>query len=74
MRPSLPARSASDRDVETIRSALAEVFEDPDLSTVRERLLLQDIELQPEEGFVTVLGLEKRAVRAGYLAIDGLEY
>jgi hypothetical protein len=70
--PSLPfitARSASDATVRMLRSALADVFADEGLAPVRRQLLLSGVELQPTEGFDEVLGLERRAVEAGYPTI-----
>jgi len=70
--PSLPfitARSASDETVQTLRSALADVFGDDGLAPVREQLLLSGVDLQPTEGFDEVLALERRAVEKGYPTI-----
>jgi ABC-type phosphate/phosphonate transport system substrate-binding protein len=70
--PSLPfitARSVSDATVRMLRSALADVFDDDGLAPVRRQLLLSGVELQPTEGFDEVLGLERRAVEAGYPTI-----
>ena len=70
--PSLPfitARSASDATVQTLRRALADVFDDEGLAAVRKQLLLSGVDLQPTEGFADVLALERRAVEAGYPVI-----
>jgi ABC-type phosphate/phosphonate transport system substrate-binding protein len=70
--PSLPfitACSASDATVQTLRSALADVFDDPGLAPLREQLLLSGVDLQPTEGFDEVLALERRAVEEGYPTI-----
>jgi ABC-type phosphate/phosphonate transport system substrate-binding protein len=70
--PSLPfitARSVSDATVRMLRSALADVFDDDGLASVREQLLLSGVELQPTEGFNEVLALERRAVEVGYPTI-----
>ncbi len=70
--PSLPfitACSASDATVQTLRSALADVFDDDGLAPVREQLLLSGVDLQPTEGFDEVLALERRAVEEGYPTI-----
>lgn len=67
--PSLPfitARSASDATVRTLRSVLADVFDDDGLAIVRERLLLSGVDLEPREGFDEVLALERGAVIGGY--------
>lgn len=67
--PSLPfitSRSASDATVQAMRDALADVFEDGALASVRERLLLRGVDLQPVEGFGEVLALEADAARSGY--------
>jgi ABC-type phosphate/phosphonate transport system substrate-binding protein len=70
--PSLPfitARSASDATVRTLRSALADMFDDDGLASVREQLLLSGVELHPTEGFDEVLALERRAAEVGYPSI-----
>jgi ABC-type phosphate/phosphonate transport system substrate-binding protein len=67
--PSLPfitSRSTSDATVQALRSALADVFDDDGLATVRERLLLSGVDLRPTEGFGEVLALERGAVERGY--------
>ncbi len=66
--PSLPfitARSATDSTVQALRSALADVFDDGELASVREQLLLSGVDLEPQEGFGEVLALERGAAERG---------
>jgi ABC-type phosphate/phosphonate transport system substrate-binding protein len=67
--PSLPyitAGSTSDTTVQTLRAALADVFDDSAMISVRERLLLRGVDLAPAPGFGEVLALEQQAANAGY--------
>jgi ABC-type phosphate/phosphonate transport system substrate-binding protein len=70
--PSLPfitSRSTSDATVHALRSALADAFADDALASARDELLLSGVDLEPKEGFVEVLALERGAVDAGYPTI-----
>ena len=70
--PSLPyitTRSASDATVQALRAALADVFADDELASVRQQLLLQGVDLEPAEGFGEVLALERGAANSGYQVI-----
>lgn len=70
--PSLPyitSGSASDGTVQALRTALADVFDDSALTSVRERLLLRGVDLAPSPGFGEVLALERQAAEAGYPAL-----
>ena len=67
--PSLPfitAGANDDATVDALRIALAAVFSDPALSTVRERLLLDGIDLEPRESFSQVLALARDAAESGF--------
>jgi ABC-type phosphate/phosphonate transport system substrate-binding protein len=70
--PSLPyitAGSANNVTVQTLRDALAGVFDDAGLAPVRERLLLRGVDLEPTPGFGEVLALEQQAADVGYPVI-----
>jgi ABC-type phosphate/phosphonate transport system substrate-binding protein len=70
--PSLPfitARDTSDSTVEALRAALADVFAAPALSSVRELLLLEGVDLEPDADFTVVLRLERQAAELGFPAI-----
>jgi ABC-type phosphate/phosphonate transport system substrate-binding protein len=66
--PSLPfiTRSTSEPMVNTLRAALADVFADPALRFVRELLLLEGIDLEPDGHFTEVLRLERQAAELGF--------
>jgi ABC-type phosphate/phosphonate transport system substrate-binding protein len=67
--PSLPfitARATSDATLHKLRDALAAVLADRTLDSVRERLLLSGMDLEPLEGFSEVLTLERSAAHPGY--------
>ncbi len=67
--PSLPfitAGANDDSTVDALRIALAAVFSDPALSAVRERLLLDGIDLEPRESFSQVLALARDAAESGF--------
>ena len=55
-----------DATVDALRIAFAAVFSDPALSTVRERLLLDGIDLEPRESFSQVLALARDAAESGF--------
>lgn len=70
--PSLPfitARSTNEPTVNVLRAALAGVFADPALSSVRELLLLEGVDLEPDGNFTEVLRLERQAADLGFPAI-----
>jgi ABC-type phosphate/phosphonate transport system substrate-binding protein len=74
--PSLPfitARSNSPATLHALRRALTEVFADDTLTSVRARLLLRGVDVNPVEGFGAVLRLERAAIQQGYGTIDGLQ-
>ncbi len=67
--PSLPfitAGATDDSTVEALRVALAGVFSDAALSPLRERLLLDGIDLDPRESFAQVLALARDAAESGF--------
>jgi ABC-type phosphate/phosphonate transport system substrate-binding protein len=67
--PSLPfisARTSSESTRQKLRGALAAVFDDPKLDLIRERLLLDGIDLVPDEGLTEVLRLKRNATDLGY--------
>jgi ABC-type phosphate/phosphonate transport system substrate-binding protein len=67
--PSLPyitARTVSAAKTRVLHDALASAVADPELASVRERLLLGGIESPPAQSFTTVLELERRASELGY--------
>jgi len=70
--PSLPfitSAGTSDATLEMLRSSLAAVFADRRLDSVRERLLLDGVDLQPMASFSEVLRLKHEAVELGYPVI-----
>lgn len=70
--PSLPFVTARSTSVETrvyLRFALAAVFADADLASVRQRLLLQGIDLAPDVSYGRVLKLERDAIESRYARI-----
>lgn len=70
--PSLPfitARSTGESTVNALRAALADVFADPTLRSVRELLLLEGVDLEPDGNFSEVLRLERQAADLGFPAI-----
>lgn len=67
--PSLPFVTSSrtdDTTVRVLRSALADIIEDPRLAPVRERLLLDGFDFGPDDSFSHVLNLARRAADLGY--------
>ena len=67
--PSLPFVTAAGTDEATIRalrSALADVIDDPDLLRARERLFLVGFDFAPDESFARVLSLAHRASELCY--------
>jgi ABC-type phosphate/phosphonate transport system substrate-binding protein len=71
--PSLPfitARGTPESTVQLLRAALAAVFTDDRLASVRDQLLLKGIDLEPGGCFEEVLELERRAFDAGYLTLS----
>lgn len=71
--PSLPfitASATSDSTLYAIRGAFAAVFADRALSSVREQLLLNAIDLEPPDGFTRVLTLERSATDLGYPVLN----
>jgi ABC-type phosphate/phosphonate transport system substrate-binding protein len=71
--PSLPfitAAATSDTTLQTLRSSLASVLADRNLDSVRERLFLEGVDLQPVAGFFEVLRLKREAAELGYPVIS----
>jgi ABC-type phosphate/phosphonate transport system substrate-binding protein len=67
--PSLPlitAAATSDTTLQTLRSSLAAVLADRTLDSVRERLFLGGVDLEPDAGFTEVLKLKQNAIELGY--------
>ena len=67
--PSLPfvtARLTGETTLESLRSSLAAVFADSTLTEVRERLLLDGVDLAPDDSFSHVLRLERDAADLQY--------
>ena len=67
--PSLPfvtARATDKRTVAALRSAFVSVLSDPSTRALRERLLLDGVDLQPDAGLVRLRQLERTAIDAGY--------
>jgi ABC-type phosphate/phosphonate transport system substrate-binding protein len=70
--PSLPfitARNIDDALVRKLRAALADVLCDTTLKDVRDALLLEGVDLQPDTGFSEVLRLERQAAARGFSAL-----
>jgi ABC-type phosphate/phosphonate transport system substrate-binding protein len=70
--PSLPfitSAATSDATLEKLRSSLAAVLADKTLDSVRERLFLEGVDLEPVATFAEVLRLKRSAVELGYPAI-----
>jgi ABC-type phosphate/phosphonate transport system substrate-binding protein len=67
--PSLPFITSRDTDpvtVDALRAALGNVFADGALAHVRDQLLLEGVDLEPDGGFTEVLNLERTASELGY--------
>jgi ABC-type phosphate/phosphonate transport system substrate-binding protein len=64
--PYITRGDASDALVASIQRAVARAFSDPDLAWARDELLLDGIEILPEEAYDVVLDLEAEAARQGY--------
>jgi ABC-type phosphate/phosphonate transport system substrate-binding protein len=67
--PSLPfitAAGQSDKVLKRLRSSLAAIIADRDLDETRERLFLEDFDVEPIEDYGAVLQLERSAARLGY--------
>jgi ABC-type phosphate/phosphonate transport system substrate-binding protein len=67
--PYITAACADDLLVDRLREALAEVMADPRLATVREALLIDDIDILPLGAYDRVLEMERQAVEMGYAAL-----
>jgi len=71
--PSLPfvtAAATSDATLGILRSSLETVLADKTLDSVRERLFLDGVDLEPEATFAEVLRLKRNAVELGYPVIN----
>jgi hypothetical protein len=55
------SQEIGDRTVEAVRNALQAVCAEPALSSVRETLLLEGVDLTPDTTFARVLELEQQA-------------
>jgi len=67
--PSLPfvtARLKGETTLESLRASLAAVFADSTLTEVRERLLLDGVDVAPDDSFGHVLGFERDAADLQY--------
>jgi len=67
--PSLPfvtGRATSEGTLRALRAALAEAFSDGSLAAVREQLLLDSIDFEPDADFTAVRHLERQAVVSRY--------
>jgi ABC-type phosphate/phosphonate transport system substrate-binding protein len=64
--PFVTSRSTSAAIRQELRSAMKEVFADEQLAPVRERLLLNDIDLAPDTTCGRVADLEREAEQRGY--------
>jgi len=67
--PSLPfitAGATDDSTVAALRVALADLFSEPALNSVRASLLLDGIDLEPRESFSQVLALARGAAESGF--------
>ena len=67
--PSLPfitASATSGATLRILRSSLAHVLADPELDSVRKRLLLDGVDLEPVAAFPEVQRLKRGAVELGY--------
>jgi ABC-type phosphate/phosphonate transport system substrate-binding protein len=64
--PLVTGRRTSEHTRDRLRSALAAVFADSALAPVRQRLLLDGIDLAPDVTLSRVLKLEREAVELGY--------
>jgi ABC-type phosphate/phosphonate transport system substrate-binding protein len=71
--PSLPfitARTSTNATIRMLRAALASVFADESLRSLRELLFLDGVNLEPDEGFTVVHEFEKQALKRGYPALQ----
>jgi ABC-type phosphate/phosphonate transport system substrate-binding protein len=67
--PSLPfitASATSGATLRILRSSLTNVLADPELDSVRKRLLLDGVDLEPVAGFREIRRLKRKAVESGY--------
>jgi ABC-type phosphate/phosphonate transport system substrate-binding protein len=67
--PSLPfitASTTSSATLRILRSSLTHVLADPELDSVRRRLFLDGVDVDPVAGFSEVQRLKRRAVELGY--------
>jgi ABC-type phosphate/phosphonate transport system substrate-binding protein len=67
--PSLPfvtARSTSEETLNALRAALTAVVKAPALRAVRERLFLENVDLNPDVSLTRVRDLERDALRHRY--------
>jgi hypothetical protein len=68
--PFVTARAAGDSyTIRALRLALADVLSDSSLATVREQLLLDDIDFAPDPNFLAVRNLELQAAALGYTTL-----
>ncbi len=68
--PFITARSTDDLTIRALRGALLDLFTDPQLSAAREQLLLEGIDLQPDETFARVRILEQRAAQLAFSSVN----
>ncbi len=68
--PFITARSRDDLTIRALRGALLDLFTDPQLSAAREQLLLEGIDLQPDETFARVRILEQRAAQLAFSSVN----
>jgi ABC-type phosphate/phosphonate transport system substrate-binding protein len=64
--PFVTRAGAGDEEVERLRAALAQAFQDPTLAAAREDLLLAGIEIVPISAYVRIKAFERYAARRGY--------
>jgi ABC-type phosphate/phosphonate transport system substrate-binding protein len=67
--PSLPfitASATSGATLRILRSSLTHVLADPELDSVRKRLFLDGVDVEPVAGFPEIRRLKRRAVELGY--------
>ena len=66
--PAIPyvTRLVDDDTVARLRSALHDIFDNPNFSTTRQALYLKSLEVLPVQVYEEIAGLQKFAARAGY--------
>jgi ABC-type phosphate/phosphonate transport system substrate-binding protein len=67
--PYVTSAASSDRDVERLRRVLCEVLSDPALSSVKETLLIDSIDVLPLEAYEPIAESALTVLRLGYSEI-----